>query len=51
MTLNDQEVLLIMALTEGELLDYVMESPEYLSDGYYSIFGNAIWARWQELRA
>jgi hypothetical protein len=33
-----------------ELLETVMAYPEYLTDSYYRKFGNAIRARYEELR-
>jgi hypothetical protein len=47
---NDLEVQRIMKLDEGALLDYVMANPEYLCDGYYRVFGDAMEARYQQLR-
>jgi len=42
---NDLEVERIMRMPASELLDYIMEMPEYLTDSYYSILGNAIRTR------
>jgi len=36
-------------MTLAELFALVMESPEYLSDGYYGDFGRAIRARYEML--
>lgn len=51
MTRNEKEVARIMAMSIEELLGYVIESPEYLIDSYFSVFGHAIEARAAELGA
>lgn len=50
MTPNEEECLRIKAMTESELLDYVMDHPEYLSDPYYYDFGRAMTERHEQLR-
>jgi hypothetical protein len=39
----------IKVMSPAELLDLVMSTPEYLTDGYYSKFHVAIHARYKEL--
>lgn len=51
LTGNDQTMLDISKMTEGELLDFVIGNPTYLTDSYYRDFGNAIDARHAALRA
>ena len=41
----------IAKMTESQLLDEVMENPNYLCDPYYRAFGIAIENRYRELRA
>jgi hypothetical protein len=49
--MNDkQQAEVIMKMTALELLDYVMTFPEYLMDSYYKVFGDAIRARYKELK-
>ncbi|MCP3924876.1 MAG: hypothetical protein GY714_20040 [Desulfobacterales bacterium] len=50
MTENEKYIKEIMQMTIHELLDAVMESPEYLTDSYYSVFGTAMTERYGELR-
>lgn len=50
MTGNDEEVAKIFSLDKDELLDYILENPEYLTDSYYVVFGIAIHKRRIQLR-
>lgn len=50
MTGNDEEVAKIFKLSKDELLDYILESPEYLTDSYYAVFGIAIHKRRLQLK-
>jgi len=50
LTGNDRTCLDISQMSEGALLDFVMENTEYLSDPYYKVFGDAINARYTALR-
>ena len=49
MTANDIEVARIKAMELGDLMIYILENPEYLSDSYYIEFKRAIDARAEEL--
>jgi hypothetical protein len=49
MTGNEIEVAKIMKMDIFELLDYIMTTPEYLTDSYYTIFNMAINERYQEI--
>jgi len=40
----------ISKMSESELLDYVIEHPEYLTDPYYRGYDTAIYARHDALR-
>ena len=40
----------VSTMTESELLDQVMASPEFLTDGYYRNLGDAMNRRYKELR-
>jgi len=40
----------ISQMTEGELLDQIMEQPDLLTDNYYDVIGNAIYDRYRSLR-
>jgi hypothetical protein len=51
LTGNDQTCLNISQMSEGELLDYVLANPYYLTDSYYGVFEQAISARHAELRS
>lgn len=51
LTGDAQTCLNIAQMTEGELLDFVIGNPSYLTDSYYGDFGNAIDARHAALRA
>lgn len=46
---NKEQVVAIMKMTMAELLDYVINSPDLLTDSYYREFGNAIRKRAEEL--
>ena len=46
---NDQHVKRIMVMTERELLIELLTSPEYMTDGYYRVFRDAIIKRATEL--
>lgn len=50
LTGNDQEIAKIMKMSATELLDYIMESPDNLTDSYYSQAGNAVRARHEQLK-
>ena len=50
LTGDDQTCLRISQMSESELLDYVLDNSEYLSDPYYRVFERAIYARHEELR-
>jgi hypothetical protein len=43
------ECLIIRRMSEHELLEYILANPEYLTDSYYRIFGDAIRGRAREL--
>lgn len=47
---NDLECERIAAMSEAELLDYVIAWPENLTDPYYRQFGKAIQKRYLKLR-
>ncbi|MCY1356465.1 hypothetical protein D9M68_761820 [compost metagenome] len=47
---NEQYIKRIAQMTESELLDEVMTSPEYITDSYFREFGDAIQSRHDELR-
>ena len=49
MTHNEKEIARIMQFTERELLVYLLISPEFLTDSYYSMFRTAIIARATQL--
>lgn len=40
----------IFKMTFEELFEEVLENPTYISDSYYSDFGNAIYKRFDELK-
>jgi hypothetical protein len=46
---NETEMDKVMAMDAWQLLTYALENPEYLSDPYYSLIGNAINARYEQL--
>lgn len=48
-TPDDLEVRFILSLSFSALFDYVMNHPEYLTDGYYRMYGAAIDKRYEEL--
>lgn len=47
---NEAEVKRIMQMNAHDLLYFVITNPEYLTDPYYRVFGNAVRARYEELR-
>jgi hypothetical protein len=48
---SDLECERISKMSESELLDYVLEHPDYVYDNYYSAFRSAIHKRHDELVA
>lgn len=48
---DEQEYARIAAMTEGQLLDYVLGAPELLTDSYYRGFATAVRMRHSELVA
>ena len=50
MTGDDREIEKIFRFSKDELLDYILENPEYLTDSYYAVFGIAIHKRRIQLR-
>ena len=46
---DDREAEMIMEMSERELLVYILDNPFYLTDFYYSKFGNAIEERARQL--
>lgn len=46
---NQDEIRDIMGMDEWELLDYIFCHPEYLTDSYYVVLGDAIRERHNEL--
>jgi hypothetical protein len=48
---NDDVVAKIMKMTEAELLDLAIDEPENLTDAYYRVFGDAMRARHDQLKA
>jgi hypothetical protein len=47
---NKELIKIIMAMDSWELLEWVISSPTDLTDSYYSDIGNAIQARYEELK-
>ena len=47
---DDREIAKIFKFSKDELLDYILENPEYLTDGYFSGFGMAIHKRRIQLK-
>lgn len=46
---NEVECERIMAMSKDELLQYILDYPDYLTDYYYAVFAVAIQARGKEL--
>jgi len=47
---NDEYADWVHTLNQSQLLDEVMENPEYLTDYYYHPLGRALRARYNELK-
>jgi len=50
MTGNEEYIAGVEQMNEWELLTEVIESPEHLSDSYYSVFGDALRKRYETLK-
>ncbi len=48
MNTDEKEIKMISTMNEWELLSYVITNPEFLTDSYYSKFGNAIRKRYKQ---
>lgn len=46
---DKEQVARIAKMNEEQLFDYVMTNPEFLTDSYYRVLGDAIRARYKEI--
>ena len=42
---------IIMRFSSQELLEFILENPNYLTDHYYNIFARAVHKRYQQLKS